>query len=516
MPGEDLRIGPFVGGLNTGSDPTAVADSELVDCVNFELDIDGSLVCRPPITDFTDLSASWTERIVLLGVAIFSGTTYIIGSNTNGVYRFNGGAWTLITNTFQARCMAQYSGKVWLPAIPGSANPGGNWDPTTGFTAVAAIPKGEACKVFKERLFIVPGITATTNESRLSFSDPGVFTSWPGSNFIDVRPGDGQKLIDLAVYKSNLLLFKEDSTDVLAYESNPSDAVRENISVTIGATTRKCVVEYEDSIFVYHEGDIFEIINYNFSRINTKVPLFFDNSAPSARAEEVFMCLMGDRLVIRYYNRLYIFGLRTRTWTRWESASIDLHNFGPLVAMPSNVLSAVNDEFYAGSSILSNEKVYRIRDGYDAVTTEQSASVQYAISCRAKTKNFDLAASQLFKRLHWWGADVLTSNNIVGIATPIVLGQLVLWGDLFSLGKLSSDLGTWASPLTGSVSVSTTVTGSSGATRVFAKFLKGLRFRQINFEINLTSNGSTSDGPAKLFILIINTATRQRVPKAVN
>ena len=44
---EALRLGPFVGGINTASDATAVADSELVDCVNFELDIDGSLVGRP-------------------------------------------------------------------------------------------------------------------------------------------------------------------------------------------------------------------------------------------------------------------------------------------------------------------------------------------------------------------------------------------------------------------------------------------------------------------------------------
>lgn len=517
MPGEPLRIGPFTGGLNNGSDPSAVADSELVECINFELDIDGSLVCRPPIRDTTDMTATWTERIVLLGVAVFTGTNYIIGSNTNGVFRLTpGGAWTLITNTFQARCMVQYAGKVWLPPIPGSGNPGGNWDPVGGFTAVAAIPQGEACKVFKERLFICPGITATTNESRLRFSDPGVFTSWPAPNFIDVRPGDGEKLIDLAAYKSNLLLFKNDSTDVLAYESNPSDAVRENISRTLGATTRRCVVEYEDSVFLYHEGDIYEIVNYNFTRINTKVPFVFDNSAPGTRAEEVFLSLLGDRLVVRYYNRIYVYGLRTRTWTRWESASSDLHNFGPIVSLPSNVVSAVNDEFYAGSSILSNEKVYLIRDGFDATNDEESASINFTITCRAKTKNFDLAASQVYKRLYWWGADVLTGNAVTGTASPIVIGQQTLWGDLFDQNKESDDLGIWSSPFSGNVSVITNVGASSGTSRIFIKFLKGLRFRQINFEITLTSNGTTLDGPCRLFTLMIIAATRQTVVKSVS
>lgn len=516
MPGEALRIGPFEGGMNTASDPTAVADSELVDCVNLELDLDGSLVCRPPIQDFTDFSATTTERLVMLGVAVFSGTNYIIASNANGVFRFNGGVWSTITATFQARCMVQYSGKVWLPAIPGSANPGGNWDPVGGFTAVAAIPKGEACKIFKERLFVAPGISATANESRLSFSDPGNFASWPGANFIDIRPGDGQQLIDLAIYKSNLLLFKNDSCDVLAYDTTPSDAVRENISVTVGATTRRCVIEFEDSVFVYHEGDVFEIVNYNFNQINTKVPFTFDNSAPSTRAEEVFMCLFGQRLLIRYYNRIYVYGLRTRTWSRWESTSSDLHNFGPLVSLPSNVVAAVNDEYYAGSSILSNEKVYRIKDGFDATTNELANAASFTISCRAKTKNFDLAASQLYKRLYWWGADVLTGNNVLGIATPITIGASVLWGDLFNNSKEAPDLGTWASPLTGSVAVNSTVTGLGAGGRVFVKFLKALRFRQINFEVDLTSNGTTVDGPARLFTLIIVASTRQTVVKSVN
>lgn len=515
MPGEALRIGPFTGGLNTGSDPSAVADSELVDCINFELDIDGSLVSRPPFQDFTDLAGTWTERIVIIGVAQFAAATYIIGSNTNGVYQFNAGAWTLITNTFQATCMAQYADKIWLIAKPGSANPGGSWDGTT-FTAIAAMPKGEACRVYKERLFVCPGKTSTANTSRLIFSNPANFTLWTGTDFIDVTAGDGQKLIDIAVYKSNLLLFKEDSTYVLAYDANPSDAVRENISTTIGATQRRCVAEFEDSVFVYHEGFLFEIINYNFSRINTKVPFIYDGTTPGTRVEDVFLSLVGDRLFIRYYNRMYIFGLRTRTWTRWESAATELHNIGPIVAYPSNVTQAVNNEYYAGSSVLTSKKVFRIRDGFDAVNNEKSAAVSYAITCSAKTKNFDLAASQLFKRLYWWGADVLTGNNVIGIATPITVGATVLWGDLFNQSKKSDDLATWANPLTGSVAVNTTATGTSSASRIFVKFLKALRFRQINFEIRLTTDGTTLVGPCRLFTIMIMAATRQTAVKQVS
>ena len=42
MPGAPIQVGPFVGGLNTFSDATAIADNELTVCENFELDLDGS------------------------------------------------------------------------------------------------------------------------------------------------------------------------------------------------------------------------------------------------------------------------------------------------------------------------------------------------------------------------------------------------------------------------------------------------------------------------------------------
>src|SRR5687768_8658141 len=99
--GQPIRLGPFVGGLNTASDPTAIADAELATCTNFGLDIDGSLISRPPIEELAG-STSWTERIICLAEAIFSGNHYIIGSNTNGVYYYLNDTWTLITSTFQA------------------------------------------------------------------------------------------------------------------------------------------------------------------------------------------------------------------------------------------------------------------------------------------------------------------------------------------------------------------------------------------------------------------------------
>ena len=723
MGGQALRLGPFVGGLNTTSDPTAIADAELAQCANFELDIDGSLISRPPFKE-VDGHASWTERIVCIGEAIFSGVNYLIGSNANGVfYRISGDVqpWVLITSTIQSTCCTQYADFLYIVAIPGSANPGGKWSPGGGFSGVAAIPKGMACTIHKERLFVVPGVLATSNASRLSFSNAGNFDTWGGSDFIDVKQGDGSNLIDLTVFQDNLLLFKTKSSHVLAYDTRPTDAVLREISKTIGVDRQFNMVNYENQVYIFHGGWVYEIVNYDFSRLNTKVPFLTDDTAPSAFASElIFLSMLGDRLICRFHRNIYVYGMRTRTWSEWESVQNKLHYFGPIVTihpptgneyyggscltlgltcvrlfekiesttkeqvvLPLNSLErdtftrvtsngwgtsetgqtytlsggvvgdynttgtvatinltsanvsrevtvvglsradqdilctisvnkipATSDvalqararyvdasnhyvfsfefmtsgstrvvltkivagaptvlgTFTAGTFIANDQYTYRIslngtavRCKYwktsgtepggwglnfiDAGVTAAGGLLLYnialtgtsnlpivasfdnlvisdpddtisLITCVAQTKNFDMATSHTYKRLWWWGADVTTDNDIMGTATPIVFSFNVTWATLAAYRW--NELNTWAQPLTEISSITTTQVTDTGTARRFAKFLKGLRYRQIHFAVTLTTEGSTIDGPARIFTMTIFTESKEKVTKGVN
>jgi hypothetical protein len=716
---KNLRLGPFIGGLNTGSDPTAIADAELVTCKNLELDIDGSLVSRPPFSEIEGHS-SWTERIVMLCEATFSGVHYLIGSNINGVFYYLNGAWTPITTTFRASCAVQYANKVYLvPHV--SSGTGGKWDPVNGFTAVAAIPKGSACAVHKERLFIVPGVPATTNETRLQFTDPGNFDVWPGSNFIDVGQGDGENLIDLTVYQDNLLLFKATSAYVLAYDVRPADAVVRKVSDTIGVDSQNCVANYENQVYCLHDGWVYEIVNYDFNRLNTKVPFANDQASPSAFSQEnEFLGLVGDRLIVRFFARVYVYGLRTRTWSEWNSMRNATHYFGPIVALhlstgneyyagqcitayrsliklvdlqnatdkertlsptysitddfartvangfgnmttgqPWTVEAGAAADFAVGSgvgtithgtrnvtrtissptAIMANGEMYlemsinvvsltaaafsdivfREQDSankymirfiwglsgavsinlygvvagvatlldtanlsgtqvanekyslritfngqtiktkawktaaqepntyqlttinagfttgfvaissfvgstntntlpvifsYDNLLIGDSANQVFDIECIATTKNFDMAVPSQFKRMFWWGTDVITNRTVVGTATPIVVSFAVTWAQLNAYTW--NQLKTWNQPLTAAVGVGSTVTAATGTSRRFIKFPKSLRYRQINFSNKLLTDGSLADGPARLFTMTVITAVKETVVKEIS
>lgn len=514
--GQALRLGPFVGGMNTASDATTVADSELVDAVNFDLDIDGSLVGRPPIVETT---GTGNDTLIVIGRATLAGVSYVIvAENDGGVYAYDGSSFTTISATLKSKVALQYRNNVYIIPAPGTkaTQNGGRWDGTT-FTADANMPEGEAAVFHKTRMFVVPGASASTNTSRVEYTDVISADAFTWGSFTDISPGDGENLIDVVVYNDNLLLFKQDSTYVLAYDLQPTDAIVRDISSTIGATAYRCVVQYENSVFTYHEGRVYEIVNYDFARVSIKVPFTYDAFVPATftRRLQIFMCLLGDRLIVRYHNRIYVYGLKTRTWTRWSSEQAHLHNFGPLMAFPSN--SSEDLPVYYGGSSLDLGKMFKIQNGYDSASTESTITGgTINIICTLQTKNYDLADSHHFKKLMWWGADVYTNQDMVGVAAPIISSYRTTWGDVAALTWASVAGNTWNQPTIAPTTEQTNVSDSSAVLRKFVKFYKTLRFRQMYFTLQLAYDGSTVSGPCRLFTLTAIMASKQTVGKQVN
>lgn len=524
MPTEVLRLGPFSGGLNTGSDPALVQDTELIQCLNFELDIDGSLVSRPAIQ--VTVQGAQNERLFIFGSVVFSGTLYLFATRNGGTYVSSnaGSSWTHLNPgglSRECKTMEVYNNTVWLPATPGSANGGISWTVGGGAAAVAAMPRGEKCVVHKNRLYICPGNTATANSSRLSFSQSADFTTWPGPNFIDVQPGDGDTLNNIVVYQDNLLLFKGESTHVLAYDLDPVDAILREINPVVGSDGSLGVVQYENTVYAMHRNKIYEINNYNFSLLNVKVPLVFDNSLPSgttARYENQHLSTFGERLIVRYFNRTYSFQLRTRTWGEWsktdDSSTIEWHIFGPLVRARDLSGSGL-DSYYTGYSFdvsSGGYKVIKLIDGRSGGASEGLGSNIF--HCIATTKDYDMADPIRYKKLFWWGADVISGNDVVGSIEPITLVNSTTWDAL--LTETWNDLNTWANPTSGANTFEETVPGDDVTnTNKLIKFGKTLRFRKVNFSIQLQTSGLITD-PTKVFQYVAIVGVKQLVSARIS
>jgi hypothetical protein len=513
MPGAAIQVGPFIGGLNTFSDPTAIADNELTVCENFELDLDGSLKSRPPIEDLEiDFPLGATGNVDFLGNFFTSaGVSYLIASDgLSSTYYFNGTAWVLITNTFAAAGFVQYDDKAWLTAPVGSANPGGYWEPVGGFTADANMPKGECIVTFKDRLWIAEGKNTTGNGTRLyrsrTLADPSL---WQVTNdFIDVGSGDGQNIVQLVVYFNTLMIFRTESTYGLQYTSDPAAAVVSLIIPTVGLASKDALAQFETYIYFMYENKAYEFVNNRAAQINVKVPFFSTTTTniylPYAVSE------FNQRILFTYFDQTFVYNLRTRSWTIWKSQTYG--SFGQFYFRSNNddksiVLGHKNTIVPAGSPRVA--PLLQITDEY--------GTVEEPMECRIQTKNFNYQASSIYKRLFWWGLDASFKGTVVGTAVPITQSFTVTWQTLFNNETWGSMLQyVWGSPQSGSPPISTSVTESAVTfRRVFTKFLKSLRFRQIFFRVLFTTNGAADQAPVRLFSLTTYVNPKQTVSKEI-
>lgn len=524
---QPITINSFAGGMNTYSDASSIADNELVDCVNYEVALDGSLVSRPAIQSIEDgTDGSFTERIYMIGSATIDGTTYIFGSNADGVFHYSAGAWNLISSLVVCSAAVQYNDVVYLLPFPdNSVYALIKWTPSGGFVDLSPANLktmmgstnfgGGNLVIYRDRLFIFPGFNKTDNDSRLIFSDPGdpeTYTST--TQFVDVSPGDGQRLMDGVVQDDNLVCFKSESTYVFTFTSTPADAELVKINPIIGVQGLKCIQSFENAIYVLHRGKVYEIVNYIFNRINIQTPFEVDTNTPATftRLDNVVLNRIGDRLLVRWFNRLYAYGLRTKTWTRWESSNDALNSIGTI----QQYISPSEEYYLAGSSLDDELHTFKVIDGHTSTDTESLDGVDIPMECSILTKRFDFGDPFHFKRLNWWGVDAMTKNDITGSVTTVVALFVPTWGDINAEGTLWSEMTTWGASSSSTLSTTTIDVTATNILRSFFRFAKSVRFRQAHFTIMTTFDGSTLTGPARIFGITAMASSKELVPKGIN
>ncbi len=518
MPGQLVPIGPFVGGLNTFSDPSSVADNELVVANNVELDLDGSIKSRPPFVDQDiDFPLGATGDIQLLGYYYATGgAAYLLASNgLNNTYYFNGTSWATIfgagDTAFAATAMVQFDGKAWLLSAVGDAAPGGYWTPATDFTADTNMPHGEVIVNFQFRLWVSQGSTATSNPSRLYrsrlLSDAlGLWTT--DNQFLDVGAGDGQAIVQIVVYFNTLLIFRTRSIWSFAYSVDPADGTLSQVVGGIGLGSKHAIAQFESYVYFMFEDRAYEYTNGRAAHLNIKVP--FTATAPSSIYLPFAVSEFNRRIIFSYYETMFVFSLQTRTWTTWSTSAYG--SIGKIFKRESEDIDTpayTHSSTHVGGSSGRVARTLAIADVFNLTDTE-------SMDCAIQTKNLDYSASSSYKRLFWWGIDAIFREDITGIAAPITYSQQVTWGELLDTtwGNLLNF--TWGQPQSTQYFVET-VRSSTGTTpgRRFVKFLKSLRFRQIYFRLTFTVDGSSSTSPVRVFHVSTYVKGKETVSKAI-
>src|SRR6478609_2656827 len=281
MPGQPVKLGPFVGGMNTYSGPSSIADNETIELLNLDVDLDGSLLSRPGVSLSAAPVGSSVSHVLGTYRAI-TGEVYIIVAYSGSVRAFNTATsvWSTISSAGEFTACVQYNDMLWLVLKPVTTTQGGGkWDPTGGYVAVAAMPRGYSACIYTERMFISASRNGNENSiNRVKFSNPSNPDNWTSTDYFDVNAGDGDDITKIYVFDSSIVIFKSDSTFIFAYESSPTKGLVQKVSATLGANNAYSVIEYENNLFVMHEANVYRISNWNWEHANIKVPFEYLNA----------------------------------------------------------------------------------------------------------------------------------------------------------------------------------------------------------------------------------------------
>lgn len=471
MPATPVYFGPFSGGLNTSSDPSAVEDNELTIAENFDLDSAGALIIRPPASDtgweIDTLSSPTGLKILgfydrpsdetrLLIASDGESTTYAINTVTGNI--------ATITTTFSATAMVQAwvplatGGKTvaWLLAGPDAGAPGGYYGDGVAFTPVAAMPRGDSIILHLDRLWVTCSDNKGTSwyEDALYYSnayaqatDVGGFwnnTSATAGNFWRINPSDGQKNISLIEYGGSILVFRTRSLWQLSYTDDPADTgVVSNVLPSVGLESPECLTSYDNYLYFFYAGHAYEFASGRVQRIDDKVDL-----VPSGQEVASYMpfhvSTFGNRVIFGIYDILYVFNTVLRCWTTWTTQTYG--TFGPF--FQSEHTSGYGQRPYAYASTTttlsaqSGTATQPVLIFYDEAGNE--AEPMFA-TMRTKYLLYDNVSN--FKRLFWWGldCDVKLSRIETLVRNEGVLSRTT-WGDLLN-GTDASAPRTWGGPI---------------------------------------------------------------------
>ena len=149
----------------------------------------------------------------------------------------------------------------------------------------------KTCESFNNYLLL--GYTteaSTVYGSRLRWSDLGVLNTWPANNYIDIEPSDGDSIVAIKRYQSNLYVFKKRSIyEVIQTGGSGAEAfIVRPVARGIGAWAKNSVqvIENRGIVFLGQNG-VYLFDGSNFDFISDPIQRKIDGLSRSRYAQAV-------------------------------------------------------------------------------------------------------------------------------------------------------------------------------------------------------------------------------------
>ncbi len=399
------------GTLNTVSDGSTIADNEFTIAKNINITPAKTIKKRLGLERLNGVGGTSIGSVI----GALSSIRLLCRQKTGATDRFfftdNAKTWvcdTSANNTIEVLvggaavanvtwAQQGFNGNVYLLRSTGaiiSVAPG-----VTAGVAVGNV-QGTVYTFFKDRQFISNTGAAVPLDSRLTYSqilDNSAATGFPGTNFIDVSPGDGQYISALAVYNDQLVIFKNKSTYVLSADGSPSTWTLRQLHANIGCVGRGTPIVIEGLLYFLSEEGVFRTDGVTFDEISKPIAATIGNLVWNAPTSNTVDAAYWDNKYLFYYpttNDAYVFDTNNEVWTQW-SFTFPARLRGMVVAT-----DLANNYLYAGSE--QDNTLWRI--GSPTVYTDNS--LEYEV--RFRLKRTDYGKPVEFKRHFFTDVEMVT------------------------------------------------------------------------------------------------------------
>lgn len=427
MPGQEVKIGPWPGGLNQRDSEFNVADNELTRLINFDVNDDGHLVGRRPILRLQE--PLWAESdfpvgtpIHLLGVIskpqnpqITIAAIYKESENISGIMWTGESSLVLRHNTVwvgKLISVTQYNKKLYFMSSNGLGfmiNAEGDLNTQLNTKTTINSPQVDDGFIYKDRMFAINNANSRIYYSKAT--DPAQWEEPESTGFFDVNPGDGQVIEKVIISSGSLIIFKTNSTWTFSYTSDPAtDGFLRIISQDVGAFH---AVVYNNEIYTINERSVFKFINGYFQDIADKLALGNTEAPTSFPFNRPYLNIVSNLLYAgpTYYGgKYYCMNLKTGAWSQHEYEN-DMSPQGEFTQANAVHLAAVGK--YAIFS--RNGRLQSIADFYPTAhygddTPNKVNKVVPRYVC--ETKRYHFETHKTWKRLYWHAIDGLNLNKM--------------------------------------------------------------------------------------------------------
>lgn len=359
-----VSVAGFSGGLNLRDAVDAVDPTQAIDAMNVEFTLKGAVRQRPGYDNFTTSALSQRPTNIEPYYNAAGNIAQIVtGSSTRLDTVGSDGA-------VVASATSLTSGQPWSFARFASpandyiyAGNGENslrrWDGSSWAT-VSASPQAALLEATQEgklggRLAAAAVKSATTfagqtaTPSHVFFSDGADPTSWTNGNYVQLAPGDGEKITAMAAWQDGLYVFKESKFFKFYGVTDVGGVARFDyypINTGVGCVGPRAIAAGSDGLYFADRKGVYRTRGQAPELVSDAIGPIFDSLLPTstyyeggvqaqAYASNVAMAFHNERLYVSFTSassendRTLVFDPRLNAWAIWSVGARALVPFRP-------------------------------------------------------------------------------------------------------------------------------------------------------------------------------------------